>query len=82
VSQDFRLSRSFRIREGLRLSVFGEVFNALNIANLTGYSFNLDTKATDPSQQVFAFGQPTQRSFQGFGSAGPRAFQFGSRLSF
>jgi hypothetical protein len=82
VSQDFRLSRSFRIREGLRLSVFGEVFNALNIANLTGYSFNLDTKAPDPSQQVFAFGQPTQRSFQGFGSAGPRAFQFGARLNF
>ena len=62
--------------------MFGEVFNALNIANLTGYSFNLDTKAPDPSQQVFAFGQPTQRSFQGFGSAGPRAFQFGARMTF
>ena len=82
LSQDFRLTKSIQLHEGFKLNVFGEVFNALNIANLTGYSFNLDTKAPDPSQQVFAFGQPTQRSFQGFGSAGPRAFQFGARMTF
>jgi hypothetical protein len=82
LSQDFRLTKSLQIGEKLRLNVFGEVFNALNIANLTGYSFSLDTKASDPQQQTFAFGQPTQRALQGFGSAGPRAFQFGARIAF
>jgi hypothetical protein len=82
VSQDFRLTKIIQLHEGLELKVFGEVFNAFNIANLTGYSFNLDAKASNPSQQVFAFGQPTQRSFQSFGSAGPRAFQFGARMTF
>jgi Carboxypeptidase regulatory-like domain len=81
LSQDFRLTKSVQLHEGLKLNVFGEVFNAFNIANLTGYSFNLDTKASNP-QQVFTFGQPSQRSSQSLGSAGPRAFQFGARMTF
>jgi hypothetical protein len=82
LSQDFRLTKNIQLRETLSLNVFGEVFNAFNIANLTAYSFNLDAKASDPAQQVFTFGQPSQRSLQSFGSAGPRAFQFGARVTF
>src|SRR5262249_42311319 len=74
-TQDLRLSRSFSLgSERLRLIVLGEVFNLLNVANLVQYSGNLaDTSA---------FGQPGVRSNQVFGSGGPRAFQFGARLSF
>jgi hypothetical protein len=81
-SQDFRLSKKFSYRERFSLSLFGEVFNAFNIANLKGYTFNLDTVNANPAAQTFAFGQPTQRALQTFGSGGPRAFQFGGRFSF
>ena len=45
ISQDFRLTKVFAFKERYRFSIFGEVFNAFNIANLTGYSSTLDTKA-------------------------------------
>jgi hypothetical protein len=54
------------------MALFGEVFNVLNVANLTGYSATIGT----------AFGQPTQRAAQNFLSGGPRAFQFGGRFAF
>ena len=73
-SQDLRVSKTIRLVEHLRATVFGEIFNALNTANLTGYSGNL--------QQPASFGQPTNRAIQIFGSGGPRAFQFGTRLAF
>jgi len=72
VSQDFRLTRIIRY-ERLEAQLFGEVFNALNIANLTGYSNNL----LDPG-----FGQPSARATNIFGTGGPRAFQLGVRVSF
>jgi hypothetical protein len=71
-AQDFRLTKTFALKERYKLSVMGEAFNAFNIANLTGYSFTLG-----PS-----FGQPTQRASQTFLSGGPRAFQVGARISF
>jgi hypothetical protein len=74
ISQDLRLSRMFTFRDRYTLTVFGEVFNLLNVANLSGYGFNL----TEPG----AFGQPTRRITQVFGSGGPRAFQLGARISF
>jgi len=70
---DLRLSRTFVFRERWRLSLIGEVFNLYNAANLSGYSTDL----TSP-----AFGQPTARFTQLFGSGGPRAFQFAMRVSF
>jgi hypothetical protein len=73
ISQDFRLTKKFTYRERYSLQVLGEVFNAFNIANLSGYSTVLNSSA---------FGQPTQRVIQTFGSGGPRAFQFGARVSF
>jgi hypothetical protein len=71
-SQDFRLTKNFVYKEHYKLAVFGEFFNAFNIANLTGYSFSIG-----PS-----FGQPTQRAAQSFLSGGPRAIQVGARLNF
>ena len=81
-SQDFRLTKKFTYKERYSLSIFGEMFNAFNIANLTGYSYTLDTKAASAAAQTFAFGQPTQRSGQTFGSGGPRAVQVGARFVF
>lgn len=72
-SQDFRLSKIFTYKERYRLSLFAEMFNAFNIANLTGYSFQLNSSG---------FGQPTARAVQTFGSGGPRAEQIGARVQF
>ncbi|HVT94757.1 MAG TPA: carboxypeptidase-like regulatory domain-containing protein [Bryobacteraceae bacterium] len=73
-SQDVRLTKNFNIGERFKISVFGEVFNVLNIANLQGFNFNLASGS--------AFGQPTRRAGQVFGSGGPRALQVGARFSF
>jgi hypothetical protein len=72
-SLDLRLSRSFVFPERWRVSLIGEVFNLYNNANLTGYSGDLTSAA---------FGQPTSRATQVFGSGGPRAFQLALRMSF
>lgn len=74
LTQDLRLSRAFVLRETYKLTLIGEVFNILNIANLSGHSGNLSNTST--------FGQPTRRVDQVFGSGGPRAFQFGAKISF
>jgi hypothetical protein len=81
-SQDFRVTKSFTYKERYQLKVFSEIFNALNIANLTGYSFSLDKAAANPAAQTYSFGQPTQRAAQSFLSGGPRAIQVGARVSF
>ena len=73
-SQDFRLARIFQLSERYELNVFGEVFNLFNVANLDGYGVNLADSA--------AFGRPSRRVNQVFGSGGPRAFQLGVRFSF
>jgi hypothetical protein len=72
-SLDLRLSRSYSLGEHSRVSVIGEVFNLYNAANLMGYSGDLTSAA---------FGQPTGRFNQVFGSGGPRAFQVATKVSF
>ncbi len=72
-SLDLRLSRQFVLGERWRLSLIGEAFNLYNAANLSGFSGDLTSAA---------FGQPTSRVTQLFGSGGPRAFQLGARLNF
>jgi hypothetical protein len=72
-SLDLRLSREMVIQERWRLALMGEVFNLYNAANLSGHSGNLTNAA---------FGQPTSRVTQVFGSGGPLAFQLGARVSF
>lgn len=75
------MTKNFAYNEKYRLGIFGEVFNAFNIANLRGYGSTLDIQSANPAAQTFAFGQLTQRALQTFGSAGPRAFQVGGRFS-
>jgi len=84
ITQDFRLTKTFVVQEKYRFSILGEVFNAFNISNLSYPSgaWTLDTKSANPATQAYAFGQPTQRINQTFGSAGPRAFQVGARFTF
>jgi hypothetical protein len=73
-SQDLRLTRIFRLHsDRWKLSMFGEVFNIFNVANLTFYNAALNAPG---------FGQPSQRTPNIFGTGGPRAFQLGSRLTF
>jgi hypothetical protein len=74
-TQDLRVSRTFSLgNERVQLVLLAEVFNLLNTANLVQYSGNIANTA--------AFGQPDARATQVFGSGGPRAFQFGVRVSF
>jgi hypothetical protein len=82
ITQDIRVTKEFTARERYKLSTFVEVFNALNIANLSGYSSALNTLSANPATQAYTFGQPTSRVLQTFGSGGPRALQVGARLSF
>jgi hypothetical protein len=72
-SLDLRLTKSVVLRERLKLSLIGEAFNVYNKANLMGYTGDVTSAA---------FGQPTSRATQVFGSGGPRAFQFAMRASF
>jgi hypothetical protein len=81
ISQDFRLTKTFTYKERYKLAVFTEMFNAFNISNLTGYSSTIDTAASVAAGTA-AFGQPTARAGQTFGSGGTRALQVGARISF
>jgi hypothetical protein len=78
-SQDIRLTKKFTWKEHYTLAVFGEMFNVFNVANLSGYNFTINSVGTDGKS---AFGQPTQRQTQVFGSGGPRALQLGARVNF
>jgi len=71
ITQDVRITRKVRIGETASLSIIGEVFNLFNIANVSGYN-NMINQVN--------YGQPSARTGQVFGSGGPRAFQFATRL--
>lgn len=82
VNQDIRLTKTFTLKERYKFQAFVEAFNVLNIANLAGFSYALNTVNPNPAAQSFSFGQPTARAGGTFGSAGPRALQVGGRISF
>ena len=58
ISQDFRLTKVFTLKERYQFRILAEMFNAFNIANLTGYS------------SQFGPGRGRQRLSAGFGGAG------------
>jgi hypothetical protein len=74
LTNDFSLQKTFSVKERYKLMIIGQLFNAFNIANKSGYSYSLSSPST--------FGQATGRAQQTFGSAGPRALQLGARVSF
>ena len=83
ISQDFRLQKQFKIKERYFVNFFGELFNAFNVANYSGFSETIDAvNATPTKAQTYSFGQATQRIAQTFGQGGPRALQVGARITF
>lgn len=73
ITQDIRLTKRIGLNRSVQLALIAEVFNVFNVANLTGYSGVLNQPA---------YGQPSARAGQVFGTGGPRAMQFAARLVF
>lgn len=84
ISQDVRLTKSFRFTESRRLDLIGEVFNLFNVANLTGFGDDQTIPAaediTGPGD--FTVYHPTARTTSVFGTGGPRSFQFAVKFTF
>ena len=74
-TQDFRVTKNFTVKERYKFSILGEVFNAFNISNLTGYG----TALNEPGFGVATSRLGATSTFQG---GGTRAFQVGGRFSF
>jgi hypothetical protein len=82
ISQDVRLTKTFRFSESMHLDLIGEVFNLFNIANLTGGGNNeVLSVAGTPVSEINTF-RPTERTTSVFGTGGPRAFQFAVKFTF
>ena len=83
LSQDIRLTKSFRMKESVHLDLIGEVFNLFNVANLTNTATNVIPAKDDISGPAdFVTYKPTQRTTNIFGTGGARAFQFGLKFTF
>ncbi len=93
-SFDLRLSKSFKLREKVRIEPMAEVFNLFNVTNILGVSnvnysgfasvLTRDSgNANDPGfLRSSGFGAPVTTAGGVFGSGGPRAFQFAVKLTF
>ncbi|MEP6849880.1 MAG: carboxypeptidase regulatory-like domain-containing protein [Acidobacteriota bacterium] len=84
LSQDLRLTKTINFNEKFRLQLIGEVFNLFNFANLTNVNDLVIPAQADTLDPSFSFTtlRPSQRANSVFGTGGPRAFQFGARLTF
>jgi hypothetical protein len=84
ISQDVRVTKSFRFGESRKLDLIGEVFNLFNVANLTTVADLFLVAKEDAETPGFEFTtlRPTQRTTSVFGTGGPRAFQFALKFSF
>jgi hypothetical protein len=92
-SLDLRLSRPF-VAGRLRIEPIVEVFNLFNITNVlgtsnlnySGYVSALVRDSNDPGDPGYLrssrFGTPVSTAGGVFGSGGPRALQFGARVTF
>jgi hypothetical protein len=91
---DLRLSRPFSIGRKVRVEPLLEVFNVFNVTNVlgttnvnySGFSNVLVRDADDPALPGYltssSFGRAVTTAGGVFGAGGPRAFQFGARVSF
>ena len=90
---DLRVSRAFAAGR-LRIDAMAEVFNVFNVTNVlgtsnrnySGYVNALVRDSNDPADPGYLrssrFGTPVSTAGGVFGSGGPRALQFGARVSF
>jgi outer membrane receptor protein involved in Fe transport len=93
-SFDLRVSKVFHVGENVRIEPLAEVFNLFNVTNVLGFSKSnysgfanvLVRDSNDAASPGFlrssSFGQPVSTAGGVFGSGGPRAFQFGARVTF
>ena len=81
ITQDFRLTKAIKIKERLNLNLIAECFNIFNISNL---SFAAANPLLPSAGNLLGtgFGLPTARLGNFNSSEGPRAFQFGARITF
>lgn len=83
ISQDIRVTKTFRFNERLNLDLIGEVFNLFNIANLSyPTAIALADEGTSPEVIRSVIHGPTARTSSVFGTGGPRAFQFAAKFRF
>lgn len=88
-SLDLRLKKDFRFADRLTLSLIGEGFNMFNEVNVRGTT-NANFSGRNISISPYTASAPIQTNFFRpdtiaggfFGSGGPRAFQFATRLEF
>ncbi|MBV9926037.1 MAG: TonB-dependent receptor [Acidobacteria bacterium] len=93
-SFDLRVSRPFKLGEGVTVEPIAEVFNLFNVTNVlgvsnvnySGFSNVLARDSNDPASAGYlrsgSFGRPVTTAGGVFGSGGPRAFQFAARVTF
>jgi hypothetical protein len=88
-SFDLRVRKAFKFGDHLSLSMMGEVFNLANQTNIRGSNTanfsgrNISIGAYQPSTPVQTnFFKPVSVAGGFFGSGGPRAFQFATRIEF
>lgn len=77
-NSDLRVSRTFGIRENVKLQLTGEGFNVFNTTNFTAYN-TVWGSGSFPASPSPAFGHPT---VSGSGDSPNRTFQLGLRLTF
>jgi outer membrane receptor protein involved in Fe transport len=93
-SFDLRVARGFQLSERVRVEPSAEVFNLFNVTNVlgvsnvnyAGFANALTRDSNDPTSPGFlrssSFGRPVTTAGGVFGSGGPRAFQFATRVTF
>ncbi|HEY0100575.1 MAG TPA: carboxypeptidase regulatory-like domain-containing protein [Pyrinomonadaceae bacterium] len=83
ISQDVRLTKTFRFGERSSLDLIGEVFNLFNVANLTyPAAIALSDEGTSASDVRNVTHGASARTTSVFGTGGPRAFQFAAKFRF
>jgi hypothetical protein len=83
ISQDIRVTKTFKFTESMGVDLIGEVFNIFNVANLTyPAAITLAEEGTPASVISTSVHGPTARTTSVFGTGGPRAFQFAAKFRF